>query len=213
MTMCCACGGGTSVAPLPSPPMPPPVDHPCDTAYYLATADEAAEWCATNCDGRTVKVITGDEDVDYSTETGGVCAIADTTVNSGWIETDVTLTEHDDCFVIVTGAALFGATDTAGFGDDPKTNKLLGLGGDDVLCGSAANDYNFYGGDGDDLLAGGPGNDVFFYGGDGADKMFGGPGDDFGYSYDWQFASGIGGEGEDSIYADPGDEAMDDDGN
>jgi len=104
-----------------------------------------AHRCATNCDGRTVKVITGDEDVDYSTETGGVCAIADTTVNSGWIETDVTLTEHDDCFVIVTGAALFGATDTAGFGDDPKTNKLLGLGGDDVLCGSAANDYNFYG--------------------------------------------------------------------
>jgi len=213
MTMCCACGGGTSVAPLPSPPMPPPVDHPCDTAYYLATADEAAEWCATNCDGRTVKVITGDEDVDYSTETGGVCAIADTTALSPPysynIETDVTLTEHDDCFVVVTGAADSTST-TGGFSDGYNTNKLLGLGGDDVLCGSATGDHRFYGGDGDDLLAGGPGNDIFFYGGDGADKMFGGPGDDTGYSY-YNYLLLYGDEGEDSIYADFGDDALDDD--
>ena len=39
----------------------------------------AVHRCATHCEGRTVKVITGDEDVDYSDESGGVCAIADTT--------------------------------------------------------------------------------------------------------------------------------------
>ena len=35
-------------APPGAPPAPPsaPLDRPCDTAYYLATADEAAEWYA-----------------------------------------------------------------------------------------------------------------------------------------------------------------------
>ena len=109
----------------------------------------AVRRCATNCDGRTVKVITGDEDVDYSNETGGVCAIADTTVNGDYIF-DVTLTEHDDCFVIVTGALTqwlkgngFGIPDGGIASDD--NIRLLGLGGDDVLCGSAAKDYRFYG--------------------------------------------------------------------
>jgi len=38
----------TPPAPPPSPAAPPPADLPCDTAYYLATADEAAEWYAPN---------------------------------------------------------------------------------------------------------------------------------------------------------------------
>jgi len=102
--------------------------------------------CATNCDGRTVKVITGAEDVDYSTETGGVCAIADTTVNA-WgvhIRTDVTLTEHDDCFV-VAGPAGFGESYDGAATDGDLLATLLGLGGDDVLCGSAYSDYGFFG--------------------------------------------------------------------
>ena len=100
----------------------------------------AVHRCATHCDGRTVKVFTGDEDVDYSDESGGVCAIADTTVNGDKIYVDVTLTEHDDCFVIVSN----GGMGFSGFGYR-STAKLLGLGGNDVLCGGSAADYYFYG--------------------------------------------------------------------
>ena len=104
--------------------------------------DAAVHRCATHCDGRTVKVFTDDEDVDYSDESGGVCAIADTTVNGDQIYVDVTLTEHDDCFVIVSK----GGMGFSGFGYSYgySSPKLRGLGGNDVLCGGSGNDYYFY---------------------------------------------------------------------
>ena len=108
----------------------------------------AVHRCATNCDGRTVKVIkdTG-ADVDYSDESGGVCAIGDHTGDDvdHW-EVDVTLTEHDDCFVLVVKES---EAEYKGFGyvgyDSSESAKLLGLGGNDVLCGSSARDFYFYG--------------------------------------------------------------------
>ena len=78
-------------------------------------------------------MITGDDDVDYSTETGGVCAIYDAVAD----DPDVTLTEHDDCFVIVG---------TGGFGSRGGIDALArGGGGDDVLCGSGGDDNHFLG--------------------------------------------------------------------
>ena len=77
-------------------------------------------------------MITGADDVDYSTETGGVCAIYDAVAD----DPDVTLTEHDDCFVIVG---------TGGFGSSTFDAIAEGLAGNDVLCGSAGDDNNFEG--------------------------------------------------------------------
>jgi len=256
----------TSPSPPPSPPPPPGADYPCDSAYNLFTLTEAYDWCATNCDGRTVKVISqpegcsdtagdatdadgygcgeyaygycGDYDdsdfaanvmcchcgggegggaaeaVDYSDESGGVCAIADLGGEDSLL-VPVTLTEHDDCFVVVSISGTeygFGQ----GKGDSDATGSytpLLGLGGNDVLCGGYGNDFYFYGGDGDDHLAGGPGRDNSLFGGAGADKIFGGLGDDGSYGEDCSHCLVLfyGGEGEDSIYIDPDDGAMDDD--
>ena len=93
-------------------------------------------------------MITGDEDVDYSDESVGVCAIADTT---GYHDLDiafevaVTLTEHDDCFVmVVEDKNSYGFVPT-GFSSIEGSGKLLGLGGNDVLCGSSGHDKYFYG--------------------------------------------------------------------
>ena len=134
------------------------------TLLYGCLPAPAVHRCATNCDGRTVKVIKDtlmygniNADVDYSDESGGVCAIGDTTVN-GRLTYDVTLTEHDDCFVMVD----------SGSGHDPNArptdfydggfsflvsydmegdyiNHLLGLDGNDVLCGGSSTDHFFYG--------------------------------------------------------------------
>ena len=120
-----------------------------------ACTDAAVHRCATHCDGRTVKVITGGDDaddVDYSTESGGVCAIGDTTDSGNFFDdVDVTLTEHDDCFVLVVEESEWYPGGGRGFGKGGKnfgnspTGKLLGLDGNDVLCGGSGNDYHFYG--------------------------------------------------------------------
>lgn len=102
----------------------------------------AVHRCATNCDGRTVKVIT-DDGADFSDESGGVCAIGDTTDSSFREEVDVTLTEHDDCFVLVVD----GSAGYEGFGSPlpMSSSKLFGLDGNDVLCGGSGDDHFFYG--------------------------------------------------------------------
>ena len=193
--------------------------------------------CATNCDGRTVKVITGAEDVDYSTETGGVCAIADTTANGRRLEErrrlnmqiDITLTEHDDCFVIVTGAPpewwSSGTWSGSGFGefdggvDSDDNIRLLGLGGDDVLCGSAARDFRFYGLHMQrltplDVITRGPCHALHRFpkphaltGGDGDDLLAAGPADDrffFGGDGADKMFGGLGGELGDYSYSEYG---------
>ena len=103
-----------------------------------------AHRCATNCDGRTVKVTGPGEDVDYSTETGGVCAIYVDV--AGENDGNVTLTNYDDCFVITSTEYPVGTPyfERLGFGKW-KESSLLALAGNDVLCGSGGDEYFFYG--------------------------------------------------------------------
>ncbi|TKR32967.1 tandem-95 repeat protein [Luteimonas gilva] len=111
-----------------------------------------------------------------------------------------------DVIVIPTGgvSTIENVTGSDGFGDilfgDARANRLLGLGGDDVLDGRA----------GDDVLSGGAGEDTLF-GGDGADAMAGDTDADL---LDGGAGKDLlsGGDGDDRLYGQDDDDRLTGDG-